>query len=239
MFPVKKFLFVLAISGFNNISFAQDVIMLKNGDEINAKVIEIGISEIKYKKFEAQGDTLVVIPKTNVFMIKYENGTKDVINKISKPKSSSQKKSNDALSSGVLYGGVSSPVGDFGSSDVKIGFAGGVEGLISVDKSVFFNFDIGYTYSPISNYTKYNTISGLIGMRVQGVSPRAKMYVFIKGGAAQTFGGNNSGAGIAYSPGFGVIINENFNIGAKYLYAKRSFSRNGVMVVQLVIGYVF
>jgi hypothetical protein len=57
---------------------AQDVIRLKNGDEINAKVTEIGISEIKYKRFDYLEGPTVVIEKSEVFVIDFQNGTREV-----------------------------------------------------------------------------------------------------------------------------------------------------------------
>ncbi|MEI6852315.1 MAG: DUF2846 domain-containing protein [Bacteroidota bacterium] len=61
-----------------NLANAQDVIFKKNGDEIKAKIQEVGVTEVKYKKFESQDGPVYSILKTDVFMIKYENGTKDV-----------------------------------------------------------------------------------------------------------------------------------------------------------------
>jgi hypothetical protein len=58
--------------------FCQDLILLKTGDEIKSKVIEIGPALIKYKKFENLTGPDYSIEKINVFMIKYENGSKDV-----------------------------------------------------------------------------------------------------------------------------------------------------------------
>lgn len=68
-----------------------DVIVCNNGDEIEAKVIEIGISEIKYKKCSNLEGPTISIRNTDVLMIKYPNGTKDIIkqavsNKNSEPK---------------------------------------------------------------------------------------------------------------------------------------------------------
>jgi hypothetical protein len=58
---------------------AQDIIIKKNGDEIKAKVMEVGITEIKYKKFEnLETSPIYSILKSDVFMIKYADGTKDV-----------------------------------------------------------------------------------------------------------------------------------------------------------------
>lgn len=56
-----------------------DIIVLKNGDDIKAKVLEISPIEIKYKKCLSPDGPLYVVKKLDVFMIKYSNGTKDVI----------------------------------------------------------------------------------------------------------------------------------------------------------------
>ena len=60
--------------------YAQDVITLKNGDEIKAKVTEITSSEIKYKRYDNLDGPTVVAAKQDVFAINYENGTREVIN---------------------------------------------------------------------------------------------------------------------------------------------------------------
>jgi len=59
---------------------AQDTIILKNGDEIAAKVMEVNLSDIKYKKSDNPDGPSYTIQKSEVFMIKYKNGSKDVIN---------------------------------------------------------------------------------------------------------------------------------------------------------------
>jgi len=60
---------------------AQDIITKTNGDEIKAKVTEVGVSEIKYKKFENVSGPTYTIAKSDIFMIKYENGEKDMFGK--------------------------------------------------------------------------------------------------------------------------------------------------------------
>jgi len=62
----------------------QDIIVLKNGDEIKSKVLEITPNEIKYKKFDNIDGPTISILKTDVFMVKYPNGTKEVINNTTK-----------------------------------------------------------------------------------------------------------------------------------------------------------
>lgn len=75
------FLIITFIAISNNV-FAQDNIVLKSGDEIKSKVLEINQTEIKYKKFDNQNGPTYIIPKANVFLIKYENGSKEIINEI-------------------------------------------------------------------------------------------------------------------------------------------------------------
>ena len=76
---------------FNISIYAQDVIFKKNGDEIKAKVEEIGSTDIKYKKFENLNGPSYTIAKSEVFIVKYENGTKDIINQIDNTSTEKQK----------------------------------------------------------------------------------------------------------------------------------------------------
>ena len=49
---MKKFNLTLVITLFiMSFGFSQDLITLKSGQDISAKIIEVGINEIKYKKF--------------------------------------------------------------------------------------------------------------------------------------------------------------------------------------------
>jgi hypothetical protein len=66
--------FMVAAAG----AVAQDIIVKTDGSEIEAKVTDIGLTEIKYKKFSNPDGPVYVMPKNEVFMIKYENGEKDV-----------------------------------------------------------------------------------------------------------------------------------------------------------------
>lgn len=57
---------------------AQDIITLKTGEEIKAKVVEIEPSVIKYKKWENLSGPAYSLNKSEVFMVQYENGSKEV-----------------------------------------------------------------------------------------------------------------------------------------------------------------
>ena len=79
---MKKQLFTLLGLCMISAIYAQDIIIKKNGEEIKTKVDEIGATDIKYKKFENATGPSYTIPKSEVFIIKYENGTKDIFNEI-------------------------------------------------------------------------------------------------------------------------------------------------------------
>jgi len=71
-------LLLLLVGGISMNVFAQDLIILRTGDEIQAIVNEVDLNVIKYKKFENQTGPTYIVDKSTVFMIKYKNGTKDV-----------------------------------------------------------------------------------------------------------------------------------------------------------------
>jgi hypothetical protein len=66
-------------------TYSQDVITKKNSEDILAKVVEVTNSEIKYKRFDNQNGPLFTISKSEVLMVRYENGTKDVFTNETKP----------------------------------------------------------------------------------------------------------------------------------------------------------
>ena len=76
---MKKLLLILLCLPM--IGFGQDNIILNDGKEIVAKIIEININDIKYKKFNNLNGPLYTLHIHDVFMIKYENGEKDVFEK--------------------------------------------------------------------------------------------------------------------------------------------------------------
>ena len=57
---------------------AQDIIQKDNGDRIIANVLEVGVYEIKYKRFDNQSGPTYTVLRSEVLSIKYENGTIDV-----------------------------------------------------------------------------------------------------------------------------------------------------------------
>lgn len=58
---------------------AQDVLVMMDASEVNVKVLTVGSNEIEYKKFDDQQGPTYRIPRSEVFIIKYENGTQEKI----------------------------------------------------------------------------------------------------------------------------------------------------------------
>jgi len=85
---VNLLFFILYISSIS--VYAQDIITLRNGNEIKAKVTEITPSEIKYKRFENLEGPTVTVAKADVFAINYENGTREVINMVTSSSTSAK-----------------------------------------------------------------------------------------------------------------------------------------------------
>jgi hypothetical protein len=81
-----------------------DVIILKNGKEIESKVLEVSPSEIKYKKIDNLEGPLFTINKSDVFMIKYQNGSKDVFGDMEE-KSNAEDRINNAVNNDMSLQG--------------------------------------------------------------------------------------------------------------------------------------
>jgi len=58
--------------------FAQDIITLRNGNEIQAFVQNISEIEVKYKRSDNPNGPNYTLKKSDIFMIRYANGSRDV-----------------------------------------------------------------------------------------------------------------------------------------------------------------
>ena len=94
-------LLCLILSSF--FSNAQDVIVLRNADEIQVKVKEITPTTISYVKWDNLGGPNYTINKSDVFFIKYENGEKDVFNSEPASKNRDLTENNKTTSSKIKF----------------------------------------------------------------------------------------------------------------------------------------
>lgn len=88
----KMFAFIIALISLENLVIAQDVITKSNGEELKVKVLEVTQSEVKYKRFDQQDGPIFTISKSDIFMLKYQNGAKDMFGESAKSQNSDSKK---------------------------------------------------------------------------------------------------------------------------------------------------
>ena len=79
---------ILLVTLLHQAVFAQDcdLIILQDGSEFQCIVQEVGVNEIAYKKCDFIEGPLYKLLKIDVFIIKYKNGDKDVIQALETPK---------------------------------------------------------------------------------------------------------------------------------------------------------
>ena len=76
-------IFILFICS-SNIIKAQDTLSMRSGENILVKVIEVGTTEVKYKKLDNLSGPIFSILKSDLLIVKYENGTKEDFSSIKK-----------------------------------------------------------------------------------------------------------------------------------------------------------
>ncbi len=168
---MKKLLSIIAFTILFGMSatFAQDKIYKKTGEVLEAKVTEIGNSEIRYKAFANLNGPNYVVNKQDVIKIIYENGKVETFENVTKEIAiETQKRAQNVyaeiLGQGLLFSinydtrfsnkrnGIGGRIG-FG------GIGGDGAGLITVPVSLnyllgegknFFEIGLGATYAKIS-----------------------------------------------------------------------------------------
>ena len=86
---MKKILLFLMLFMATSV-FAQDVIVKKDGSTILSKIIEIGTSEVKYKKYSNQNGPTYSIRKSEIQAINYPNGEKETFTENTEPQQRSE-----------------------------------------------------------------------------------------------------------------------------------------------------
>ena len=93
---VKKYIFtILALTIFARLS-AQDIIIFRTGEEKETIVKKVGISTVEYLRYDNPKGAIYEVLKVDVFMIKYENGVKDIF-EVSKIESLKESKLNQGV----------------------------------------------------------------------------------------------------------------------------------------------
>ena len=77
---MKKTILTAFLSLIISLSFSQDVIYKRDNTKVEAKIIEINPTQIKYKMFDYPDGPLYIINKSEVIKIQYPNGQVDIYN---------------------------------------------------------------------------------------------------------------------------------------------------------------
>lgn len=77
----KTILLCILFLMVSQLTRAQDIIILNNGDLIKSEVLEIDLSKIRYKRFDQKNGPIYSLQKARVFAIHYADGTKDIYGK--------------------------------------------------------------------------------------------------------------------------------------------------------------
>ena len=79
---IKNYLLLVLIFLLAKLTNAQDIIVKTSGDEVKAKITEITLKDVVYKHPDSLQNLPATIPLKEVFMIKYANGTKEVLTRL-------------------------------------------------------------------------------------------------------------------------------------------------------------
>jgi len=225
---MKRFYIILImffITGWTYFIYAQDLIILRDGNSIEANVLEISPTEIRYKRFDHLEGPTIVIMTADVLSIRYENGRTEIINNIvqntnifpTDVQTINQNRLNSRLNTiGVMLGyqGVSA-----------FGFA--LNGTISPLNYTFFDFNLGLGFNSFSFNGRVN-FNVYVPFRIGGWYAGAG----IGGGYNELLGGFFAGnvttgfilfnwLNIAYTLQIGTfdgIVNHNASVGYTYRF---------------------
>ena len=83
---------------------AQDIIVMKNAEEIQAKVTAIAPESISYKKWGNLEGPSYTMYKSEIFYIKYQNGDKEIMENITTPHRTSIKRTTEDFTQSKFQG---------------------------------------------------------------------------------------------------------------------------------------
>ena len=164
---------------------AQDVIVLRNATEIQAKVESVGQNEIIYRKWTNLEGPTYTLEKGEIFFIKYANGEKDIFSEytattrpiqvVRTAKKSFKEDFSNAKFQGYTYLGADfnavagGPSLDFsfGARTSKYLYLGAGFGWHNLINSVYYYYDVWFPY-----LTFTADIKGYIPTSVKGIYPR-------------------------------------------------------------------
>ena len=99
---MKKILISIFCIVFSTLLFSQDNVILKSGEELKVKITEVSDNNIKYKKLNFLEGPNFTINTSDIFMIKYSNGEKQIFNNNNESKSSTSNGKYSTIEEGTV-----------------------------------------------------------------------------------------------------------------------------------------
>lgn len=99
---MKHILFIAILMMLGLAASAQDVITTKDGSDIQAKILEVTQTEVKYKRYNNLDGPTFTISKNDVLIVRYENGEKEVF-KDTPPRSAYTPNTTQSITEGMSY----------------------------------------------------------------------------------------------------------------------------------------
>ncbi|MES2139863.1 MAG: hypothetical protein V4511_09135 [Bacteroidota bacterium] len=115
---MKKSIFLICSLLFTVYSYSQDVIYKTDNTKLEGKVLEVGISEIRYKLASNPDGPTYIISKSDLVLITYQNGSHQLFSSENK---SSQSKF-DSLSLNFCRNFIGLDIAEFASASIGITF---------------------------------------------------------------------------------------------------------------------
>jgi hypothetical protein len=155
-------------------ALGQDIIIKKNAEEIEAKVVEVTDTHVKYRKFSNQSGPIYNVPKNEVLKIKYENGDTDTFVTRANPATSAPAVTSSSVGTGRLSSTLYKPT---------------PPRKTHAEKTILGGFRTGVTISNIATESDYSiyprlgfTVGGLVEFKLANwLSIQPELRVTMKG----------------------------------------------------------
>jgi hypothetical protein len=139
---------IIVMLVFSSNMISQDKIFLKSEENIETKILEINVDEVKYKKYSNQEGPTFTILKSDIHMIVYENGETEIFKE-------EVMTNNIVTNTSVIQENKS-----LNGGGAKIGL---FVGLPTGDYSELTNFSLGLEFAYLGEVAENFEIGGLVG----------------------------------------------------------------------------
>jgi hypothetical protein len=202
----KLVLSVALILSALNFCLAQDLITKRSGEDVKAKILEINPGDIKFKNFENLDGPTVTILKSEILMVRYANGTKDIF---SASRSNNTSQSFDHKTVFKLGSSVLLPTGILAyGAKAGVGLNGSIIAPIATDINFVGDFGVGAFFAESSSIFSIPVLAGIRYENnvILGFSIGLNTYI----------GGGDTSVGFGFSPQLGYSFGKIDLIG-KYI----------------------